>query len=205
MNIYTLYVKTHRKTGLKYLGQTSQDPFKYPGSGVDWKDHLKQFGKDIDTAILLQTTDKEERNRRGRYFSALWHVVTASDDFGNKLWANKIPETGGGPGGKQGPNEKMRADALERVANGTNPFCGGHLGRQINQSRIADGTHHFFDSEIQSQVNLTRIKNGTHNFVGDGAPSKQRWTCKNCGVSGQGKGNFTRWHNNGKCSETSLT
>ena len=98
MTIYTLYVKTHRKTGLRYLGQTSQDPFKYPGSGVDWGPHLKEFGNEIHTEILLQTSDKEERNRLGRYYSALWHVVTAADDFGNKIWANKIPETGGGSG-----------------------------------------------------------------------------------------------------------
>jgi hypothetical protein len=98
MTIYTLYVKTHRKTGLKYLGQTSQDPFKYPGSGVDWETHLKTFGNDVETEILLQTSDTEERNRIGRYYSNLWHVVTAADDFGNKIWANRIPETGGGGG-----------------------------------------------------------------------------------------------------------
>lgn len=112
MTIYTLYVKTHRKTGLKYLGQTSQDPFKYSGSGTDWKTHIKEFGSVINTEILLQTPDKEERNRLGRYYSALWHVVTAADDFGNKLWANKIPETGGGDGRK--PGFKMRAESKDK-------------------------------------------------------------------------------------------
>jgi hypothetical protein len=96
MIIYTLYVKTHRKTGLKYLGQTSQDPFKYLGSGTDWVLHLEKFGNDIHTEIILQTTDKDERNRQGRYYSTLWHITTAADDFGNKIWANRIPETGGG-------------------------------------------------------------------------------------------------------------
>jgi hypothetical protein len=91
MTIYTLYVKTHRKTGLKYLGQTSQDPFKYPGSGTDWIPHLEKFGNDVHTEILLQTTDKSERNQLGRYYSTLWHVVTAADDFGDKIWANRIP------------------------------------------------------------------------------------------------------------------
>ena len=96
MTIYTLYVKTHRKTGLKYLGQTSRNPFTYPGSGVDWKSHLRQHGNDVVTEVIWQTTDQEERNRQGRFYSALWHVVTAADDFGDKIWANKIPETGGG-------------------------------------------------------------------------------------------------------------
>ena len=35
-------------------------------------------------------------NYWGKYYSLLWNVVAAMDDFGNKIWANKIPETGGG-------------------------------------------------------------------------------------------------------------
>jgi hypothetical protein len=47
MPIY-LYVKTHNKTGLKYLGQTSQkDPHKYPGSGTRWRHHLKNTAMTI--------------------------------------------------------------------------------------------------------------------------------------------------------------
>jgi hypothetical protein len=98
MTIYTLYVKTHNETGLKYLGQTSKEPFKYCGSGVDWEKHLQQFGKDIHTEILLRTHNKDERNYWGRYYSTLWNVVGAMDDFGNKIWANRIPETGSGAG-----------------------------------------------------------------------------------------------------------
>lgn len=33
MESLTLYKKTPRKIGLKYLGYTSQDPFRYTGSG----------------------------------------------------------------------------------------------------------------------------------------------------------------------------
>jgi hypothetical protein len=83
---------------LKYLGQTGLDPFKYYGSGIDWKQHLKIHGKDIHTEILLQTTDREELNKLGRHYSKLWNIVGAMDDFGNKIWANRIPETGGGSG-----------------------------------------------------------------------------------------------------------
>ena len=46
MIIY-LYVKTHRKTGLKYLGKTKKDPFVYQGSGVHWKNHLNKHGYDV--------------------------------------------------------------------------------------------------------------------------------------------------------------
>jgi hypothetical protein len=41
-----LYVKVHNKTGLKYLGKTIQDPYKYGGSGVHWSSHVKKHGND---------------------------------------------------------------------------------------------------------------------------------------------------------------
>ena len=97
MTIY-LMVKTHRKTGLKYLCKTIQNPFTYNGSGTDWKEHLKKHGKDISTEILKECEHKEELNYWGRYYSELWNIVSGQDDYGNKIWANRIPETGGGPG-----------------------------------------------------------------------------------------------------------
>lgn len=101
--IYTLYVKTHKKTGLKYFGQTSKpNPHTYQGSGKDWVDHIKQYGYDVTTDIIFQGSDIKERNQWGRYYSRLWNIVNAQDDFGNKIWANRIPETGGGPGAPKG-------------------------------------------------------------------------------------------------------
>jgi len=91
MNIYYLYVKTHNKTGLRYLGQTSkQDPYTYPGSGKDWLPHLVEHGFDFTTTILKECKSKQELNEFGRYYSTLWDVANSPD------WANRIPETGGG-------------------------------------------------------------------------------------------------------------
>lgn len=99
MTIYYLMVKTHNITGLKYLCQTKKkDPIKYYGSGLEWTTHLNKYGKTIKTEILLQTENKEELNGMGRYYSKLWKITSAMDDFGNRIWANAIPETGGGPG-----------------------------------------------------------------------------------------------------------
>lgn len=90
MIIY-LYVKTHRKTGLKYLGKTTNlNPHKYTGSGIDWKQHLKEHGAEYDTEIIKECTSKEELSQWGRYYSKLWNVAES------KEWANRIPETGGG-------------------------------------------------------------------------------------------------------------
>jgi hypothetical protein len=96
MTIYYLYKKTHRQTGTKYLGQTRKDPLVYKGSGVDWTKHIQKYGYDVDTEILLETTDKNEMTKMGRYYSNLWNVVQ------DTTWANRIPETGGGPGGVLG-------------------------------------------------------------------------------------------------------
>lgn len=99
MIIYYLMIKTHNISGLKYLCQTRRkNPCKYLGSGTVWKKHLEQHGRSIRTEILLETSDKKLITSTGRYYSALYNITTAMDDFGNKIWANVIPETGGGPG-----------------------------------------------------------------------------------------------------------
>ena len=91
MTTYSLYVKTHQVTGLKYLGQTSKsDPHKYTGSGKYWLRHIKQHGKNWDTEILLESQTKKNINRLGAYYSNLWNVVESDE------WANLKPETGDG-------------------------------------------------------------------------------------------------------------
>lgn len=92
MTIY-LYVKTHRITGLKYLGQTTaKDPHKYSGSGTYWKLHLEKHGYLYNTEILKECHSKDEIKNWGTYYSNLWNVVDSKD------WANLKPESGdGGP------------------------------------------------------------------------------------------------------------
>lgn len=61
VNVYHLYVKTHRTTGLRYLGYTKKpDPFSYLGSGKRWTAHLRKHGPDHDTEILVTTTSYQE-------------------------------------------------------------------------------------------------------------------------------------------------
>jgi hypothetical protein len=90
MNIY-LYKKTHNKTGLQYLGKTTNtDPHKYPGSGIRWTRHLNKHGYDYTTEILFETTSKEELKEKGLYYSELWNIVDSDD------WANLRVENGDG-------------------------------------------------------------------------------------------------------------
>ena len=86
-----LYVKTHNRTRLRYLGKTtSKDPAKYPGSGTHWRSHLKKHGNSVTTQILLATENKQELAETGLFFSKLWNVVKSKD------WANLMPEDGKG-------------------------------------------------------------------------------------------------------------
>lgn len=91
MSIYTLYVKTHNKTGKKYLGQTkSKDPHKYKGSGIYWNNHCKVHGYDYTTEIIRECQSKSELKEWGIYYSELWNIVESEE------WANLKPETGEG-------------------------------------------------------------------------------------------------------------
>lgn len=100
----------------------------YRGSGIDWKQHLQKYGNDVTTIILLQTTDKQELIAVGRYYSTLWNVVQAVDDFGNKIYANRIPESGGGPGQAIGHTKNQAWK--ERISNA---LKNSPLSRRNNQ------------------------------------------------------------------------
>lgn len=91
MSIYYLYVKTHNKTGLKYLGYTaSQDPHKYPGSGKYWRYHLEKHGYDYTTTILKECQHPAMIKFWGEHYSDFWNVVESDE------WANLKPESGDG-------------------------------------------------------------------------------------------------------------
>jgi hypothetical protein len=159
-------IKTHNITGLKYLCQTrKKNPHKYLGSGKDWCTHLEKYGKNIKTEIILTTSNKEELNKIGRYYSNLWRITSAMDNFGNKIWANIIPETGGGPGCSPESNKKM-------FANGKHPFQDKNLAKRRAKQQVENGTHNFIGGKIQKESNMRRIKNGTHHFLSGESSSK---------------------------------
>jgi hypothetical protein len=92
MIIYYLYIKTHKTTGLCYLGQTKQNPFEYLGSGKYWRRHLQKHGSEIETVILQKCYSKTSLRSWGTFYSKLWNIVKS-----NK-WANLKPEEGDGWG-----------------------------------------------------------------------------------------------------------
>ena len=83
-----LYLKTHNKTGLSYLGKTKNDPYKYKGSGTYWKRHLEKHGNDVSTIVLESCENLERFGKLGSVYSLLWDVVNS------KKFANLQTETG---------------------------------------------------------------------------------------------------------------
>jgi len=129
MTIYYLYIKTHNKTGLKYLGKTKQsNPHAYRGSGKDWVAHLKEHGNDVTTTILKECKSNEEVRTWGIYYSDLWNVVKSDE------WANNIPETGGGFGLK--PGTVRSEEAKKNIAKGlTGIVRSDETRRKISESQ----------------------------------------------------------------------
>jgi hypothetical protein len=83
-----LYVKTHNKTGLKYFGKTTNDPFCYRGSGKHWLAHIKKHGYDVSTEIIGHYTEVDECIANALQFSKDNQIVETAE------WANMIEENG---------------------------------------------------------------------------------------------------------------
>lgn len=94
MKTHKLMVKTHNKTGLKYLCYTRSegDTYNsYKGSGTYWKRHLKKYGDNITTILIFESEDFDEFKREAIKFSIEFDIVNSS------TWANlKIEEGDGG-------------------------------------------------------------------------------------------------------------
>lgn len=90
MKTYYLYLK-QSPIGLKYLGITTRDPYKYLGSGKYWKRHLKAHklsASDIKTEIVFFSTIEKEVNTVALKYSEKFNIVESKD------FANLMPESG---------------------------------------------------------------------------------------------------------------
>lgn len=110
MTIY-LYVKTHNKTGLKYLGKTEQEPYSYKGSGVYWMLHISKHGYDVTTEILHECSTTEELKEWGLYYSRLWNVVESNE------WANLKEECGDGLSSSDAKRMMSNPLIIEKISN----------------------------------------------------------------------------------------
>ena len=89
--MYYLCIKTHNKTGLKYLCQTKKkNPYRYLGSGTRWINHLNVHGNDISTEIVGKFKSKKLLVEIGIKLSKKYNVVKS------RKWANLRVEEGDG-------------------------------------------------------------------------------------------------------------
>ena len=90
---HKLMIKTHNKTGLKYLCYTQSSGSlyeKYKGSGHIWKKHLKKHGDDITTDLIYETDDYDDFKRVAIEKSHEYNIVESNE------WANLRLEEGTG-------------------------------------------------------------------------------------------------------------
>jgi len=154
-----LYVKTHNKTGLKYLGKTvSDDPHTYQGSGKLWKRHIAKHGYDVITEILLVTDDKLELKEAGIHYSNLWNIVES------KSFANLMPETG--DGGAQSWTEESRKK-LSAATVGVKATEEAKKNMSAAQQRVAKEAsermkEHLSDPDIRAEHNKRLRQNSNY-------------------------------------------
>jgi len=88
---HKLMIKTHKLTGLKYLCYTrKKDHESYTGSGIDWLQHLLEYGFEYDTELILETENFEEFKLKAISLSNYYNIVESTQ------WANRKIEEGDG-------------------------------------------------------------------------------------------------------------
>lgn len=205
----TLYVKTHNKTGLKYLGKTTQDPFKYKGSGKYWIRHLQAHGNDVTTEIIFQTTDPVAFREFSTEYSITHNVMESHE------WANLIPETGHGGNSPlcQTPSAKAKSAETRRKNNKTWTQTEesnikrsiSHMGKHISQDTIAKMVAtkkaNGYSPTAETRQKISEANKGRAKPFTDEHKQNLRChvnnstqvTCPHCGKTGQ-LTNMKRWH-----------
>lgn len=125
--VHVLMIKTHTKTGLKYLCKSSYKPgtknlqscIDYLGSGKRWLNHLRKHGKTIKTDIIMISWDIDQF-RRSSFDLSLWFDIVNSDE-----WANLTEEKG--DGGLIGNGQKGKTWKIKDTSNMRGPKNTSHL------------------------------------------------------------------------------
>jgi len=171
MSIY-LYLKTHNKTGLKYLGKTEQDPYKYKGSGVVWRDHLKKHGYDVTTEILYETDNLDDFINVALDYSNKWNIVES------KEFANLVPEAGEGRTGPLGPLTEEHKEKISKTL------------KKLLTDVDRTGENNPFYGKCHTAEHKQKVSKW---MLGDNNPARIERQCPHCGKVGNG-GVMKRWH-----------
>ena len=138
-----LYLKTHNKTGLKYLGKTTQNPYQYKGSGVRWLKHLEKHGDDIKTQILFETKSSEEFKKIALEYSDKLDIVKSRE------YANVVDETG--EGGSVFPQLKETNEKRSKTLMGHEGYWKGKSQSQESNKKRSESMKNVTRSEEWKQ------------------------------------------------------
>lgn len=182
-----LYIKKHNVTGLKYFGKTTvKDPKKYKGSGMYWLNHLKIHGNDVTTIWCQLFETYQELIDYCDAFSKENNIVESKDQYGNKIWANLVPETGLDGGGVKG-----RPKTEEHKAKLRKPKPDG-FGKKVSDK---------LTGYKRSPEHIENLKKAREGIYTDEVRKKMSETQKmryKVGIAKITKGNLgKRWYNNG--------
>ena len=96
-------LKTCNVCSTKYICKTQQDPYKYEGSGTEWKEHNKRCGINHTTEILFSSDSIKEVE----LFCEEYGYTTNPYYWKKEDYANLIMEGGGyNSSGEANPNYK---------------------------------------------------------------------------------------------------
>jgi len=140
-----LYIKTHLKTGLKYFGKTTKNPYKYKGSGKYWLRHLKLHGNEVYTDVVLSTSDEVFCKAYATLFSEVNDIVRSEG------WANLRIENGfdGAPVGTKG--HSFSSDELSKISSSAKSmWADASASAKIREAQKASWTSQ--RREAQSKI-----------------------------------------------------
>lgn len=185
MTTYTLYKKTHNKTGLKYLGKTVKNPHKYRGSGKHWLRHLKKHGNDVITEVIFQTQSLDDFKSFAINYSIEHNIVESTE------WANLILETGTG-----GDNPLSRTPKAKNKSIQTKKLNK----KTWKQNEETKAKHRkTMQKYWNSDASIHRKNKSKSPFVGPPKPkshlklNNSSLECPYCKKTGQYR-NMMRWH-----------
>jgi hypothetical protein len=201
--MFYLYLKTHNKTGLKYLGYTKNNPISYRGSGLYWKRHIQQHGYDVNTEILFQSENIDDISREGKLYSEKWDIVE------NAEFANLCEEDGNKLFGKANINFRGHPQSEKTKKKISENNGRGNLGKF---GKLHPAYCHFVPENVFLNVNNMIEKNRkdgpwnkgktglnhseeTKKKMSESASKKPKElvTCPKCGKNG-GKPAMRRFH-----------
>lgn len=165
---YYLYIKTHNRTGLKYLGQTSSsDPYSYRGSGTRWKNHIKKHGYDVSTEILLETDDKNLIKEMGIEYSKRFNIVESTEyanlkiEEGDGGWSHwdslETRSKGGKIGGASLPSDETKIKISASVTGEKNARFGKSISEEHRKNLSKSKTGKKLSNEHKISISESMV------------------------------------------------